>query len=64
MLLGPDSLAVLHMLCDPTQADLFYKFPWHCNQADRPVVHWVLLTILFVDGSCAGKLTILWDLSS
>ena len=35
---GPDPLAVLHTSYGYTQDDLFHNLPWHCVQADRPVV--------------------------
>ena len=63
MLAGSDLLDAMHVLCDLTQYYLLHNFHSYQGQADRPVLPWILLTALLVDGSHIGKPPILWDLS-
>ena len=64
MLAGSDPLVVLHILCDLSQDYLFHNFSWRQGQADKPVVPWILLTTLLVDGSDVGSPPVPWNLSS
>ena len=54
MLAGPDPLAVPHMPRNGTQDDLLHDLPQHQGQADRPLVSWMLLPALLVDGCHIG----------
>lgn len=51
MLAGPGRLVVLYMKCDGTQDDLIHNLPQHQGQADRPVLPWILLPPLPLNGS-------------
>jgi len=50
MLAGPDHLVFLYLLRDRPQDHLLHTLPQHGGQTDRPVVPWILLTALLVDG--------------
>ncbi|KAK4816773.1 hypothetical protein QYF61_022771 [Mycteria americana] len=50
MLTGPDHLVVLYVPHDGTQDDLLRSLPQHRGQTDRPIVPWILLLALLVDG--------------
>ena len=59
-----DSPDIPHVLCDLPYDDLLHNLAWHQGQADKPVVPWVLLLTLLVDGSHFVKPPVLWNLSS
>ena len=56
MLTGPDHLVVPHVLYDGTQDELLHQLPRHRCQADRPVISWIILPTLLIDGRHIGKL--------
>jgi len=49
MLTTPDNLLFLHLLDDDLQDKLLHHFSRDGDEADRPVVPWVLLLALFED---------------
>jgi len=51
MLTTPDNLLFLHLLYDDLQDELLHHFPRDGDEADRPVVSWILLLALFEDWS-------------
>ena len=62
MLAGPDPLIALHMPGDGTQNEWLHNLCRHRGQADRPVVPWILLPALILDGCHIGKPPVTWDL--
>jgi len=56
----PDPLVVPHLRYDRTQDDLFHNLPWHRVQTDKPVVPWIFLLTLLVDGHHIGKSPLIW----
>ncbi|PKU42644.1 hypothetical protein llap_7061 [Limosa lapponica baueri] len=64
VLAGSDHLGVLHALHNGTQDDLFRDLPRHRSQTDRPVVPWIILPALLVDGCHICWTPVSWDLPS
>ena len=63
MLAGPDHLVVLHMHGALTQDELLHILPLYQGQAGRPVLPWILLLSLRVDGCHISSPPVAWDLS-
>lgn len=63
MLAGSNPLAILWVLCDGTQGNLFHNLAGDSGQADRPGVSQILLMALLMDGVTLAP-PVLWDLPS
>lgn len=50
ILTGCDHPSVVYVLCGSTQDDLHHDLSWHQGQTDRPVIPWILLPALLLDG--------------
>jgi len=64
ILVRPDLLVALHILCDHSQDGLLHHLPYYHGQTDRPVVPWILLPTLRVGGCHTGESPVMWDLTS